>query len=81
MQYIEFTGEQLFSILLPDELNEDQLKASGVVSQTIVRANQHGDLEMRRRNGWEVVGGLLGDFEKRVVDVTGLDWAPMSADD
>ena len=39
---------------------------------TIVRVNRQGDLEIRRQAGWDVVGGLLGDFDKRVVQATGL---------
>lgn len=80
MQFIEMTGEQLFSIMMPDELNEDQLKASGVNASSIVRVNPQGDLELRRRDGWEILGGLLGDFEQRVVQVTGLNWSSPLAD-
>ena len=28
-----------------------------------------------RPEGWDVVGGLLGDFEQRLKAETGLDWA------
>ena len=31
--------------------------------------------EIRRREGWDVVGGLIGDYEARLKNVTGLDWA------
>ena len=78
MQFIEMTGAQLFSIMLPDELNEDQLKATGVGAESIVRVNRQGDLEVRRHSGWEVIGGLLGDFEQRVLQKTGLDWSAPS---
>jgi hypothetical protein len=41
----------------------------------VVRINQHGDVEVRLRDGWDVIGGLLGNFEERVRRQTGLDWA------
>ena len=75
MKFIEMTGQQLAKILTQDELDEHQLKASGVQPTSIVRVNQHGDLEIRRSEGWEVLGGLLGDFEQRVTRETGLEWA------
>lgn len=75
MQYIEMTGKQLVAVMEQDELNAFQLENSGVEDDTIVRVNLQGDLEIRRRDGWEVVGGLLGDFAKRVELATGLSWA------
>lgn len=75
MQYIEMTGKQLISVMEHDELNAHQLEASGVEPDSIVRVNRQGDLEIRRRDGWDVVGGLLGDFDKRVELATGLNWA------
>ena len=74
MQFVEMTGKQLFAIMEPDELNADQLKTSGVGNECIVRVNLQGDLEVRRPKGWEVVGGLLGDFQHRVTQATGLEW-------
>ena len=48
----------------------------GTIGNTpIVRINRQGDIEVRRPQGWEVVGGLIGSFEARIRDVTGLDWA------
>ncbi len=78
MEFIEMTGEQLISLMLPDELSEAQIKASGIVAHSILRVNRQGDLELRRRDGWDVLGGLLGDFEQRVVRQTGLDWSKPS---
>ncbi|TWU22728.1 hypothetical protein [Bythopirellula polymerisocia] len=79
MEFIEMTGEQLTSLLLPDELSDNQLKTSGIVAQSILRVNRQGDLELRRRDGWDLLGGLLGDFEQRVVRQTGLDWSMPTA--
>ena len=75
MEFIELTGKQLLALMQPDELNAAQFEASGVQAESIVRVNRHGDLEVRRADGWEILGGLLGDFEQRVVSQTGLDWA------
>ncbi len=75
VQFIEMTGEQLFSIMLPDELNRDELEAAGVHESSIVRVNPQGDLELRRPDGWAILGGLLGDFEQRVITKTGLGWS------
>jgi hypothetical protein len=46
-----------------------------VGDDTIVRINRHGDIEVRRRDRWDVIGGLLGNFEVRARSETGLDWA------
>ena len=81
MQYIEMTGRQLVAVMEQDELNAFQLESSGVADDTIVRVNIQGDLEIRRSAGWEVVGGLLGDFAERVTLATGLKWAHPLGDD
>ena len=75
MQYIEMTGSQLVSLMEHDELNTFQIHSSGLEEDSIVRVNRQGDLEVRRPAGWEVVGGLLGDFDHRVTQATGLEWA------
>ena len=74
MKFIETTGRQLERIVSDGELYMTDLAASGVTEDTIVRINQHGDIEVRRKDRWDVVGGLLGDFEERLHKVTGLDW-------
>jgi hypothetical protein len=75
MQFIEMTGEQLFSIMTSEELDRDELESTGVHAHSIVRVNRQGDLELRRPDGWQILGGLLGDFEHRVVLHTGLNWS------
>lgn len=75
MKFIELTGGQLTSLLKPEEMEPEQLQQAGVSEGTIVRVNQQGDIEVRRHNGWDVVGGLLGDFENRLRHSTGLEWA------
>lgn len=75
MSFIELTGAMLRDMLHDDELSADELDQAGVGDGTIVRVNHEGDIEVRRRGGWEVIGGLLGGFEERLRKATGLDWA------
>lgn len=75
MPFIEMTGKTLDKILAEDELHHEDLSEANVEDATIVRVNQQGDIEVRRNNGWDVIGGLIGEFEDRVKQETGLDWA------
>ena len=75
MAFIEMTGETLDRIISEDELHHENLGEAGVNDATIVRVNREGDIEVRRPEGWDVVGGLLGEFEHRLKAETGLDWA------
>jgi hypothetical protein len=75
MKFIEMTGKSLKHLISQDELHLNNLEDSGVEDDTIVRVNQQGDIEIRRRDRWDVIGGLLGQFEERMKDETGLDWA------
>jgi hypothetical protein len=75
MPFIEMTGATLERIVAEDELHHDDLKSAGVDDGTIVRVNPQGDIEVRRAKDWDVIGGLLGEFEHRVKSETGLDWA------
>ena len=69
------TGSQLKAVLQPDELNEHQLAESGIQPESIIRVNRHGDIEVRRKYGWKILGGLLGDYEQRITGETGLSWS------
>ncbi len=62
-------------LLKGDELSPEELDSAGVHDETIVRINQQGDIEVRRTDSWDVIGGLLGDFKERLKRVTHLDWA------
>ncbi len=73
MKFIEMTGKTLISMLSESELAS--LADAGVSDHSIVRLNEHGDIEVRRKAKWDVIGGLLGDFGARVRTQTGLDWA------
>ncbi len=75
MPFIEMTGATLDRIIAEDELHHDDLGSAGVQDGTIVRVNPQGDVEVRRPQGWDVIGGLLGEFEDRVKGETGLEWA------
>ncbi|MDX1943901.1 MAG: hypothetical protein SFU86_00725 [Pirellulaceae bacterium] len=74
MKFIELTGQTLKRLLADDQPNFD-LGAAGVHDQTILRVNEQGDIEVRRRDKWDVIGGLLGDFDHRLRQESGLDWA------
>ena len=75
MKFIEMTGAQLETLIDDGELHENDLQASGVEAESIIRINEQGDIEIRRANRWDVVGGLLGNFEDRLKKSTGLNWA------
>ena len=69
------TGKTLAQLVNDGELRGDDLKAVGVTDDTVVRINEHGDIEIRRHDYWDVIGGLLGDYQERIKRVSGLDWA------
>lgn len=75
MKFIEMTGKRLADVVRDDEINAPDLPATGVKEDTIIRINQQGDIEVRRPEGWDVIGGLIGEFESRIKKTTGLDWA------
>jgi len=75
MRFIEMTGKTLRRLISSDELHVSDLASSGVEDDTIVRVNRQGDIEIRRTDRWDVIGGLLGNYEQRIKLETGLDWA------
>jgi len=76
MQFIEMLGGTLKRVVGDeDALSPDRLTEAGVDDQSIVRINRQGDIEIRRQNRWDVIGGLLGNFAARIRDEPGLDWA------
>lgn len=75
MKFIEMTGKTLREIVKEDELHVEDLTSAGVLSDTFVRINEQGDIEVRRTDRWDVIGGLLGNYEQRLKGETGLDWA------
>jgi hypothetical protein len=75
MRFIEMTGKTLQRLVSEDELHAGDLSSTGVDDDTIVRINRQGDIEVRRADRWDVIGGLLGNYEQRIKQETGLDWA------
>ncbi|MEC9004956.1 MAG: hypothetical protein VX644_16405 [Planctomycetota bacterium] len=74
MRFIEMTGKVLAAMLSDDDMQANDLETTGVKDDTIVRVNEHGDIEIRRAAEWDVIGGLLGNYEDRVKQATGCDW-------
>jgi hypothetical protein len=74
MQFIELSGKTLRRILSDDELHPDELAALGVTDESVLRINRQGDIEFRRADRWDLIGGLLGDFESRIEREAGLKW-------
>ncbi len=84
MEFIEVSGSVLLRLATDDkpshgepshgEPSPDELAKCGVNDESVIRINRQGDIELRRADGWDLIGGLLGDFEHRVKRETGLDW-------
>jgi hypothetical protein len=74
MQFIEMSGKTLQRIISDDELHPDELAELGVTEESVVRINRQGDIELRRADRWDLIGGLLGEFEHRIQSETGLMW-------
>jgi hypothetical protein len=74
MKFIELSGRTLQRITSDDELHPNELIRLGVTDESVVRVNLQGDIELRRDDRWEIIGGLLGEYEDRIKRETGLDW-------
>jgi hypothetical protein len=74
MKFVELSGKTLLRIVSDDELHPNELARLGINDESIVRINRQGDIEIRRSDRWEVIGGLLGEFEERIRRETGLEW-------
>jgi hypothetical protein len=74
MQFIEMSGKTLRRIVSDDELHPDELAELGVTDESVVRINRQGDIELRRPDRWDLIGGLLGEFEHRIQHETQLEW-------
>ncbi|MBT3890615.1 MAG: hypothetical protein HN617_09400 [Planctomycetaceae bacterium] len=74
MKFVEMTGATLVQLVADDEIHADDLVTAGVADDCIVRINEQGDIEVRRPTQWELIGGLLGDYENRIRQQTGIDW-------
>lgn len=74
MQFVEMSGKMLMKVVSDEELSPQELAKVGVTDDTVVRVNRQGDIEIRRAVSWDVIGGLLGNFDERIRRETGLDW-------
>ena len=74
-KFIEMSGKTLLRVVNEQEVPLDALHQLGVTDDSIVRVNVQGDIELRRVDRWDVIGGMLGDYAVRVRRETGLDWA------
>ena len=74
MEFIELTGKTLLDVVNEGEIDFKQLQDAGVKGDSIVRINKFGEIELRRKSEWSLVGGLIGNFEERLQKLTGLDW-------
>ncbi len=75
MPFIELTGQTLLEVVNDGEIDIHELRAAGVHGSSILRVNEHGEIELRVRHGWRLVGGLLGNYQDRLRDVTGYEFA------
>ena len=75
MEFIELTGKTLLDVINEGEVDFKQLHDAGLNSDSIVRINRFGEIELRNKSEWTLVGGLIGNFEERLRKLTGLDWA------
>jgi hypothetical protein len=75
MQFIEMSGKTLLRLSEEGGPSLEELADVGVTNESVVRINRQGDIELRRADGWDLIGGLLGDYEHRVQRETGMDWA------
>lgn len=73
-KFIEMTGKTLKRVVNDQEFEIEALNQLGVTDETILRVNAEGDIELRRVDRWDAIGGMLGDFADRVRRETGLDW-------
>jgi hypothetical protein len=74
MKFVELSGKTLQRIVSDDELHPNELARLGVNDESVLRVNRQGDIEIRRSDRWEIIGGLLGEFEERIKRETGLEW-------
>ena len=74
-KYIEINGRVLLSLLEQDEVAPEALRRAGLTDTCLVRVNLQGDIEVRRHDRWDVIGGLTGKFGPRVELASGRTWA------
>lgn len=73
-KFIELSGAGLLRVVSDEEIPLDELRRLGVSDGSLVRVNAEGDVELRRADRWDVIGGLLGDFAERLRRETGREF-------
>jgi hypothetical protein len=73
MKFVEMTGATLLTLADDDQL--DGLRAAGVSQHSKIRVNPQGDIEILKGGHWSIIGGLLGDFQRRIQNLTGHNWS------
>jgi len=74
MQFIEMTGKKFLELVSHGAFPIHSLAEAGISEDSVVRVNRQGDIEVRRKSSWDVIGGLLDEFDERLRHLTGLDW-------
>jgi hypothetical protein len=74
MKFVELSGRTLARVINDDEIPASELAKVGLTDDSVVRINEQGDIELRRPEGWDIIGGLLGDFHSRIRHQTGMEW-------
>lgn len=74
MKFVELSGRTLAQVINEDEMPVSQLEKVGLTDESVVRINEQGDIEIRRPDGWDIIGGLIGDFRSRIRNQTGMEW-------
>ena len=75
MKFIEMTGHALMSMIEPDEVSPEKLQQVGLTDTCLVRVNEQGDVEVRRHDRWDLIGGLVGGFAQPAERASGRTWA------
>ena len=75
MKFIEMTGKTLKDLIADDELHADDLSSAGVVRRHDRAGQPARGYRGAAHDRWDVIGGLLGNYEQRIKQETGLDWA------
>lgn len=75
MKFIEMRGKSLLHVIDPDLIDPAELRAAGLTDDSLVRINLQGDIELRKQDRWEIIGGLIGEWTDRVRIESGFDFA------
>ena len=55
MRFIEMTGRTLARVVTEKELAAADFARVGITDDTVVRVNEQGDIEVRRRDQWDLI--------------------------